>query len=266
MTNEKNTSLIYTLILFVVWTTVTLYGAILLTGGEEVSLDALVGNQFATQLFLAALLVLGYSFLRKIVREVGFKKGSGIKGWIFFYPIAVIVFGFIVLIWNGHIQIGSFVFWVLLNTFFVGISEELMFRGIILSSLVQRFSFWRSAIFMSLLFGLVHVLNGFITGEFSMALIQAGMATFSGFLFLAIRVRSNSIITAIIVHWLWDALVFMTSDFLDSVGENPDFWTVTFGIILIGSPVIFGITGIVQCLNKKVVASFMEEQLQTRTS
>ena len=259
---DNSTPLIHPLILFIVWGFVTVYGALVLTGGEDTNLDELVGTQFGTQLFLAAILVLAYVFFKKELNVTGFKKGSLFKGWIFYYPIGVIFLGFLYLILTGKMNNGSFIFWVILNTFFVGISEELMFRGIILSSLVQRFSFWRSAIIMSLLFGLIHVSNGFITGEFGLAAIQAVIATFSGFLFLAIRIRSNSLITAIVVHWFWDALVILNSESLKMLGDDAKAGAAVIGIILVISPVIFGITGVVQCLKKDVVASFMETQLQ----
>jgi len=147
--------------------------------------------------------------------------------------------------------------WPLVNCLFVGISEELMFRGVLLSSLVRIYRFWRAAIILSLMFGMVHVLNGFITGLFFESFVQAILATFSGFIFLAIRVKTKSIVLAIAIHWLWDFSVFMSATNPHAGGKIIE---MMVSIVLAASPLAFGILGIAQLRNRKVVEDFLAEQ------
>ena len=120
---------------------------------------------------------------------------------------------------------------VLANSLLVGISEELMYRGILLYGARTRYSLWASIWIVSLLFGLVHSLNGFLTGAFGPAIIQAVMAFFSGVMFMGLRMRQNSLLPAMLIHGLWDFSVF-------SGGES--------SLALVGSifPIIFFIYGL----------------------
>ncbi|MED5547030.1 MAG: CPBP family intramembrane glutamic endopeptidase [Pseudomonadota bacterium] len=61
----------------------------------------------------------------------------------------------------------------------------------------------------SVLFGAVHSLNGFNTGDCNGALLQSVAAAISGMIFIAIVVRTGSIWPAIIYHWLWDGVLFL---------------------------------------------------------
>jgi membrane protease YdiL (CAAX protease family) len=121
-----------------------------------------------------------------------------------------------------------------------------MFRGVLLSSLVRIYRFWRAAIILSLMFGMVHVLNGFITGLFFESFVQAILATLSGFIFLAIA-----------IHWLWDFSVFMSATNPHAGGKIIE---MMVSIVLAASPLAFGILGIAQLRNRKVVEDFLAEQ------
>jgi membrane protease YdiL (CAAX protease family) len=107
------------------------------------------------------------------------------------------------------------------------------------------------------MFGIVHVLNGFITGLFLESFVQAILATFSGFIFLAIRVRTKSIVLAIAIHWLWDFSVFMSAT---NPHEGSKIIENLVCIVLAASPLVFGILGIAQLRNRKVVEDFLAEQ------
>ena len=98
---------------------------------------------------------------------------------------------------------------ILLNTLLVGFSEEVMFRGIFYSALRDRVSIWPSILWTSVAFGAVHVLNGFVTGDFGTATVQAFAAAASGLVFIAIRLRTGSLWVAIAYHALWDWILFI---------------------------------------------------------
>jgi membrane protease YdiL (CAAX protease family) len=105
----------------------------------------------------------------------------------------------------------SVVIFVSINTMLVGFSEELMFRGILLQGLLSRLSIWPAIWVTSALFGAVHVLNVFITGELLASMIQAVAAFMSGMMFMAIRIRSGSLWPAIVYHALWDFCLVLLS-------------------------------------------------------
>jgi membrane protease YdiL (CAAX protease family) len=69
---------------------------------------------------------------------------------------------------------------VLLNTLLVGLSEEWMFRGVLFQALRSRLAMWPSILLMSAMFGAVHVLNVFVTGQLFDAVVQAMAAFLSG--------------------------------------------------------------------------------------
>lgn len=95
--------------------------------------------------------------------------------------------------------------YIALNCFFVGVSEELMFRGILFSAVRDRFSL-RTAIWStSILFGVLHTMNGFVTGDWQVAAVQAIAATMSGTWLAALRVRTDSLPVCMVMHALWDA-------------------------------------------------------------
>lgn len=98
---------------------------------------------------------------------------------------------------------------VFVNCLFVGFSEEVMFRGILFRGALSRMRVVPAVIFTSILFGLIHTLNTFATGQPAVAMAQAVAAFMSGVLYNAIRVRTQSIYPMMIVHALWNFSLFM---------------------------------------------------------
>jgi membrane protease YdiL (CAAX protease family) len=107
------------------------------------------------------------------------------------------------------------VIFTLVNSLLVGVSEELMFRGIIFRGVLAQpqFNIWPAIWLTAIVFGAIHALNGFMTGDFIAALAQAITAAMSGFWLHAIRLRTKSLYPAMLIHGLWDfaLFVFVTS-------------------------------------------------------
>ena len=68
---------------------------------------------------------------------------------------------------------------------------------------------WKAILLSCILFGLIHALNVFLTGDLTAALLQAVAALMSGVLFMALRIRTGSLYPLIIVHALWDFSLFV---------------------------------------------------------
>lgn len=255
----RKNPILYALVLLIIWATVTVYGSVFLAGGKNVKLDEMVSTQPSYSIFLACFIVLLYTFMRKIKTDVGFNGNLNMKHWIYIYPVIVITILLALVFMKGVVNTSTILL-VLVNTFVVGISEELMFRGILLNSFVQKFSYVKSIIIVSLLFGLVHISNGFVTGDFAAATTQAFMATFSGILFIAMRIRSINIIPAMILHWLWDFVVFSFITFIPKEVKSEPF-VLVISLLFVASPFLFGILGIIQCSKKDAADAFMKQQL-----
>lgn len=93
----------------------------------------------------------------------------------------------------------------------VGFVEEILFRGVILTLLVQKWGRTRRGIYLavivsSVLFSLLHIIN-FIMGRYTLlaVLTQTGFALFFGVFFGACLLRTNSIWPIIFTHALFDA-------------------------------------------------------------
>jgi membrane protease YdiL (CAAX protease family) len=214
----------------------------------------------------AAFFLVMFVLLTKQYSLIGFNRIKSSKNWILIYPIIIILIGILFSISNGLFSNASIIGWILINTLFVGISEELMFRGILLSALTNKIGFIKTVIVVTLLFGCVHILNGFVTGNFLNGIMQAAFASFSGILFIGIRVKTDSIIPAILLHWMWDFTVFIVSSIKyiqpETKSDSVEMPLLIIMSILGISPVIFGILGIIQISKKDVVKEFEATQIE----
>lgn len=96
----------------------------------------------------------------------------------------------------------------------VGYTEEILFRGIVLRSLrTDGRSEAHAAIYTTIGFGLMHLLNivngAPVIGTFG----QVALAAISGFAFYLIRRGTGLIIFAMIAHGVWDMSTFLTINF-----------------------------------------------------
>ncbi|PTX04902.1 CPBP family intramembrane glutamic endopeptidase [Pararhodobacter aggregans] len=86
----------------------------------------------------------------------------------------------------------------------VALSEELMFRGLLFPALRRRFRPWPAIWLTSLMFGAVHLGNGWAEGLHGLALAQSLAAVSTGLVLLAMRLRSGSILLPMLYHLLWN--------------------------------------------------------------
>lgn len=108
-----------------------------------------------------------------------------------------------VLMRNGPLPAAAVGF-LALNAALAAFSEELMFRGVLFGALRTRLRPWTAIAVTTVLFGLTHLLNAVAFGSLPLAAAQAVAAAMSGLLFIAIRVRTGSLLPAMVYHGLWD--------------------------------------------------------------
>ncbi|MGE0668014.1 MAG: lysostaphin resistance A-like protein [Sphingomonadales bacterium] len=192
------------LAVFVAWVLITGFAGALFSKGETASLDQVLSTGVAPQIALACVfLAIAAPFFPR--REMGLVASVSRRSLLLTLPVGVylaLFFGLAVLL--GLPPLGAIGF-ALINVTLVGISEEIACRGILYLGLRSRLRVWPAVWLTSLIFGAMHVLNGFVTGQFVIAAIQALAAICTGMMLMAIRIRTGSLYPAIVLHILWNA-------------------------------------------------------------
>lgn len=163
------------------------------------------------------LFIVGYQSVLKQKGE-GFRNGVYICGFLFVYILYRLMLKGYVCILNppGEMNpIGEIVAFTM-TMFLVGITEEVMMRGVILNLLLDRFSntqrgIWTAVIIESAMFGAFHIGNVFIGANLDAVFWQIVSATMTGILLSAIYVRCNNIWILIVAHALYDFMALISS-------------------------------------------------------
>ena len=125
---------------------------------------------------------------------------------LFYIPLLLIITANF---WNGFTLNYSIVETILyiLSMFCVGFLEEIIFRGFLFESIKQD-NVKLAIIISSITFGIGHIIN-MINGsgaELLTNLLQVIYATAAGFMFVMIYYKSNSLLTCIATHSIFNAL------------------------------------------------------------
>ncbi|MDX2211295.1 MAG: CPBP family intramembrane glutamic endopeptidase [Sphingopyxis sp.] len=204
--------------------------------GKFASEQFVWGTPLAAAFMLAVALAMGW-------RDLGFNAARPAGSWRLLWLPMLLVLGFAsTLVLLGRPVPGSILLIVAINTFIVGFSEELAFRGVMWGAARKAMPFWGAFILVTFLFGIVHVLNGLMTGQFVEAGVQALNAMMSGAAFLALRIRTHSLIPVIILHWLWDLSVFAVGAGREGPAAASDpLEQLTGGLMIVGPLALYGL-------------------------
>lgn len=195
---RDRSSLIGALVALAIWTTITVGSGIVQAEGTA-SLDELASGGIVWGIPLAgAFLLLGYGRRRV---EIGLVAPAAVRPAL--VPSLAVAL-LLALALAGGLPEPTILALLVVNTAFVGISEELMFRGVLLGALLDRTSVRRAVALSALAFGTVHSLNGLITGEIGSALVQSLIAIGMGCWAASLRLRTGSLFVPIVLHALWD--------------------------------------------------------------
>lgn len=204
---KSKPSLSVALIVVAVWLGITIIGGNLQGGGgsslEELVVSGPLRGVWAALMFLAGLI---YALKWK---GLGLHRPDWPDSFRLMWLPGLFVMVMLAGVFFGAPPAPVTIMWIFINTVFVGVSEELAYRGILLRAMRDRFPLFTAVILTSVVFGLSHALNGFVTGDFTTALTQALAAAMSGVLFTALRVRTGSLRPVILLHALWDFAVFL---------------------------------------------------------
>lgn len=128
--------------------------------------------------------------------------------WTWVFPIVMLVAIAAGISYGNLADKGlSYTLMLLIGCLFIGVSEELMFRGIGVTAFRQAgFTEGKVALWTCVLFGLAHATNIFSEGVG--ALPQVLITAVAGYFFYVTRRVSGLLIVSMIVHGLWDFGLF----------------------------------------------------------
>lgn len=223
------------------WATITL-GSTMLVTSSTISLQDLITRGLAWGVAAAALFLVIVIWIAGW-RDMGFRKPQPMSSLrLLWLPVLYLIVLGAVGALTGRLGVAA-VLMVAINTALVGFSEELAFRGVLWGAARKALSFWPGFLLVSAAFGSVHIFNAFITGEMQAAGVQALNAFMSGAAYLAIRIRTRSIIPIMVIHATWDFVVFLTGSGADSAPPPSDAWAsqLVFGLMLTGPLFLYGL-------------------------
>jgi membrane protease YdiL (CAAX protease family) len=193
-------------LVFVGWALVTAFFAPLGGATEPEPLNQSIAGSLQVN-FLAAIVFLLAAVAIFRWLDVGLNAPRSARSLLVLWFPGLYILLFVVLFAYAGLPPPRVVFVILFNTVFAGISEELACRGVLYQGLHSRYPIWIAILASTVLFGAVHVLNGFVTGDFLTAGVQAIAAFLTGIAFMAIRVRTGSLYPGMILHGVWDFLL-----------------------------------------------------------
>lgn len=222
------------LAVYVIWQAINTGIQVAGTGPDAIDLLDLVQHGIALSLATAGLFLLVAVVLFRWVREVGLAQGPQRGSLRVIWPWLIFLALFAASALHSGLPPASVTLFILANTMLVGWSEEVMFRGLWLRGLHRSFGIWVAILGSSLIFGAMHVLNVFLTGDLNGAVVQATAAFLSGVFLAAVRLRTGSLWTGIVLHGLWDCGTFLVAAGATAAGANAmgEFGSVVLSIPL----------------------------------
>jgi membrane protease YdiL (CAAX protease family) len=152
---------------------------------------------------------------------------------------------------------GSYLGWgaatyvvLLVNCLAVGVVEETMFRGLLWVSLPQAWSASRVLLVTSACFGAVHVANGFTTGLWGVALLQACVVSVTGLGLGALRLRTGWLGAGVVTHMFIDAglvaygIALAHARTIDPGLHRYPVWVLLCALVLLSLYVTLAVAGI----------------------
>lgn len=170
---------------------------------------------------LSILLVVGVAMWLGWQRDV-FVDRLPVQRWIWIVPALIVATALIITDYGNLADLGgAFTVTLALGALLVGVGEEIMFRGIGVTTFRKNgFSEGQVALWSSILFGAAHLSNIFLEGPG--AFMQVVVVSVSGFYFYLCRRLSGGLLLPIVCHAAWDFSLFS-----GSAGPDPDVYALS---------------------------------------
>ena len=151
------------------------------------------------------LLVIAVTKSWRFVGLVGRDQSPAIR-WIvaIFVVLLIIQLLYFGAAWVGYNGAQGAVAIILVNIAFVAFNEEVLFRGFLWGA-TPHMTPTKRILFVTILFALFHLVNGFTGQSWGSTLFQVGIVGVSSIMDAVIRYGTGSLWPTIILHFLWDS-------------------------------------------------------------
>lgn len=233
----------------------------------EVAFEKVINDEFKLEYVdltfkMGFLFLIGYSFIRRMKTQAlgGLSKEFS---WRFKYLNLIPVYLFIIGILSINSQDFSLInpvnlILLLFACLMVGFAEEYLFRGLLLPLFLKKYGMRANGIFISILltslfFGVFHLINLTKGDPISQVLVQVIFASFIGFFFGALLLKTKKLIPISITHGLINfffslSLLPAFTPFQDETND-----TVSFAPIILFLPLFIVGLLIYKKLDKKEI-------------
>lgn len=188
---------------------------------------------------MGIIFIISYSIIIKM-KNYSISGLSSTYNWkskyLNFIPIYLIIIGVLNIISKdlAQLHIGN-VLLLLIACLTVGFAEEFLFRGLLQSIFIKKYLFFKNGILIStlvpaIIFGLFHFINLTKNDDTLAVLVQVVFATFIGFFFGVLVIKTNKIIPVAITHGLIN--FFFSISFLPGLKVTEEIESSIFPIIL----------------------------------
>ena len=119
---------------------------------------------------------------------------------------------------TNDIRMPDFVFYIIMFGIAVGITEEMVFRGVIMGLLEKCYNFRAALIISSVIFASIHLVNGFISPLSFIQLVISG--SIIGALLGLVGYYYNSFWNNALIHALWNILLLVVFNIAITPSDN----------------------------------------------
>ena len=137
-----------------------------------------------------------------------------ITPWLIAYSFIILVIAVLFVLQKGYLENSDIFIKAFITTIFIAISEESIYRGIVLQGFLENNSKTKAIIFSAILFALLHVVNVFAGFEVSSIGVQLLNTFVHGIAIGCLMVLTRNLIPFIVFHFIWD-LVMLSSSFVE---------------------------------------------------
>jgi membrane protease YdiL (CAAX protease family) len=116
------------------------------------------------------------------------------------------------------------------------IYEEVLFRGIVLTLFMNRYSVRQSILISALGFGLFHLMNLLNPGSTMISVLaQIVYCSLIGLFYGYITIKSDSLLPAMLLHWLGNTFIYTFTRYIELYASIPvqSFYLLVFGLGLL---------------------------------
>ncbi len=214
--DKKTVMLLYIIIFYAIWTCFELF--------VKDSLDRVIANEVLCQLVKSGIIKNIVWTIPAIMIVKNFENDVNISlkemfnpriNWIKYLPLFALFTVYLLVgafVTNGEIAIvDEFGIDKIIVVLFVGLTEEMVFRGWLLNATIEEDKKWKGIIINAVMFLVIHFPVWIHNGVF--------ISNFTSFSFLCVPVlsvifswtfiKSRNILVPIVLHMYWDLLMFM---------------------------------------------------------